>query len=166
MHIRLSAVIAILLVAAVSGDGYAPPLSSEARASYAKACTTYENRARFLQREERRSFIGVMADGCLAAQQSLDAKSGGERMSAVAYLDRLVTFRDTVISINMDRLYGANASPFARPVSGTGTLRPLGEVSEAGEFLIAHRMGLLDAFDTWRAQAPAEAFAQGGAPVR
>ncbi|MEM9144889.1 MAG: hypothetical protein AAGC57_01735 [Pseudomonadota bacterium] len=144
--------IAALLVAMVGSDGFAPPVPEATLNTYAKACFTYENRARFRARNGPTSFVVAMADGCLAAQRSLDAEGGAERRSAIAYLDRLVDLRNTVIAINMDRIYGANASPFAKPIAGEGRLMAMGGVSESGEFLIAHRMGLLEAFDDWRAQ--------------
>ncbi len=143
----------------MGADGPGPRVDEATAKAHAAACRTYENRARFLPREEPLSFLVQMAEGCRAARRSLAEGDRVERRAAVDFLDRLAEFRDTIIAINMDRVYGSGAGPFARPKLAQGQMRPLGEVSESGEVLIAHRMGLLAAFEGWRARAGEVAFA-------
>ncbi len=137
----------------MAADGPGPRVDAAQAEAHAAACRTYENRARFLPREEPLSFLVQMAEGCRAARGSLAEGDRVERRVAIAFLDRLTEFRDTIISINMERVFGRDAGPLARPKLAQGQMRPLGEVSESGEFLIAHRMGLLAAFEDWRARA-------------
>jgi len=119
------------------------------RSDYASACNHYENRARYLPRANAVEFVTLLAEACHAAQVSLEADDGHQRAAAVAFLDRLVEFRDVIVTIGMERTYGANARATAMPLPGGGSLRVMPRVSVAGEFLIAHRMGLLSALDDW-----------------
>ncbi|MGF1444797.1 MAG: hypothetical protein ACFBRM_01185 [Pikeienuella sp.] len=153
---------ALLATALLAGSEWAgPQIEAERRAAYSAACKTYENRARFLSRNGAVDFLVLMAEGCRAAQDTLAQGSRVERQVAEAYLERLVLLRDTVKQINMDRVYGRGADRFARPLQGAGQMRPLSTVSKSGEFLIAHRMGLIKAFRTWRAKTEAVALALG-----
>ena len=145
-----------LALAVLTGSDWAGPLiPDETRERYAKACATYENRARFLPRSETVDFVVMMAEGCRAAQATLASGGPGRRAAAVAYLGRLVELRDTVIAMNTDRAYGPGAGPRSWPIErSAGELRAFGGVSRTGELLIAQRMGLLAMFDRWRAGAP------------
>ena len=157
----LAAVGAVFLIAA---DGPGPRVDGAQAEAHAAACRTYENRARFLSRDEPLSFLVQMAEGCRAARRSLAEGDRVERRAAIAFLDRLLEFRDTIISINMDRVYGRDAGPLAQPKLARGRTLSLPEVSQSGEFLIAHRMGLLAAFEDWRARAGDMALAVREAP--
>lgn len=154
----ISRLAAALLVATVGLAAAAMPASASDKrhgaAVHGEACKTYENRARFLSREGSVSFVVAMAEGCAAAQRSLRTGTAEERQAAAAYLDRLVALRDLVIRMNMTRMYGAKRSPRSKPIQREGRLTAFYGVSETGEFLIAHRMGLIDAFRAWRAETP------------
>jgi len=141
--------------------GLTPPATAaDDRSSYAKACHHYENRARFRVRGTG-DFIATLADSCVAARRSL-GHGPTEAVAAVAFLDRVVELFDTVSRMNFERVYGETTNPFAKPLAAHGEFVPLGRVTETGEFLIAHRMGLISAYDSWRdvagevALAPAE----------
>ncbi len=149
---------------ALGGDWPGAVVGAEERAGYAAACNTYDNRARFRPRTPPVEFVVMMAEGCRAALLSLETGSPLERRRAAAYLARLEAFRDVVVQIALDRTYGAGADPFSRPKEAGARIRPLGAVSETGEFLIAHRMGLLAAFRSWASEAGEPAFAQGSVP--
>ncbi|WP_285673911.1 hypothetical protein [Paralimibaculum aggregatum] len=152
--------------AGAAGDRAEPPVSGERLAAYARACATYANRARFLPRGDSPDFLVMMADGCRAAQATLAGGSAAQRRAAARYLARLLELRDTVVAINMDRIYGRERTRSSRPKTVSGRLMAFQSVSVTGEFLIAHRMGLIAAYRLWRARAPEFALAQGGQPGR
>ena len=112
-------------------------------------CNHYENRARFMSREGRIEFVVMLAEACVAAEKSLDSDVYGERLAAEYFLKRVLRLRNTVIDINMRRVYGSQTSPWARPITPDGQLEPVRRVSNAGEYLIAHRMGLFNAYQDW-----------------
>ncbi len=144
----------VLTAALLTGSDWPGPTVDDAeRAAYSAACRTYDNRARFLSRQGPVDFVVLMAEGCVAAQHTLAEGRPADRRAARLYLARLLEFRDTIARINTERLYGKDATAFSRPKTEEGQMRPLGGVSKAGEFLIAHRMGLLAAFETWRARS-------------
>lgn len=130
-----------------------PLLSSDQRNSFAKSCNHYENRARFLPRAQPVDFVVLLAEACSAARISLDGTST-ERMAAADFLSRLVALNTEITAINVARVFGPEAEPASKPMRRGGLLRPIGNVSATGEFLIAHRMGLLSAFDRWRETSP------------
>lgn len=152
---------AVALALLGGGDWPGPQISEERRALWERACATYENRARFLPRAGTVEFVVAMAEGCRVAQESLATAGPAGRRKAAVYLDRLLELRDTLIAMNTERLYGRDPSPRARPRTGGGPMRQLAGVSRTGEVLIAHRMGLLEAFDSWRAEVPGFTLALG-----
>ena len=163
---RTCQALALMMVTMAAGDWPGPSISEERLAAYARACATYANRARFLPRGENADFTVMMADGCLAAQATLAEGSAAQRGAAARYLARLLELRDTVVAINMDRVYGRERTRVSRPRTASGQLLAFQSVSGAGEFLIAHRMGLIEAYRLWRARAPEFALAAGGHPAR
>jgi len=140
-----------------------PPLPAsagqEVRAGDAETCRHYANRARFLRRGGPVDFIVLLAEGCAAAERSLAAPDPRERAAARHLLDRLAALRATVIEMNMHLVYGEPGLRRTRSLSGSGWMGPIRSVSRSGEYLIAHRMGLIAAFETWRRQAPGFALA-------
>lgn len=121
----------------------------EGEVAVAETCTHYANRARFMPRRGRVDFVVILAEGCLAAHRSLTARDPQERRAAQDFLVTLVRLRATIIGMNMDKL--------TRPRPGAGQrgrVRRLGAVSRSGEFLIAHRMGLIRDLERWRRHAP------------
>ena len=112
-------------------------------------CNHYENRARFMSRNGQIEFVVMLAEACVAAEKSLDSKIYSERLAAEYFLKKVLRLRNTLIDMNMRRVYGNQTSPFARPVTPDGQLQPIRRVSNAGEYLIAHRMGVFTAYQDW-----------------
>lgn len=118
----------------------------------AKTCHYYENRARFRERGAG-DFLVFLSNACEVARSAM--RAGSEAAPAAAeFLTRLVAFRETIMAMNRERVFGRTSDPRAKPLQATGEFVPIGQVSETGEFLIAHRMGLLRAFDLWAARTP------------
>lgn len=154
MLIRLSLIAASLAFVGSSGDPI-PHVSAARTAIYAKACNHYVNRARFKNRRGDAEFVTVLADSCLQARASLVIGSYAERWAAQAYLSRLLDLRDTVIEMNMTRLFGADRTPYSRLKHKVGSrIEPVPKVSKSGEYLIAYRIGLVHAYRVWRDTHP------------
>jgi len=155
-HTLLSASLVIGLLASFGGPGAAP---AKAATPYAKACNHYENRARFRPRGQG-DFIAFLADSCSAARRSLvDGASGAAE--AARFLDRVTDLFETVSAMNFARVYGDTTNPYAKPLATHGEFVPLARVTEVGEYLIAHRMGLINAFDAWAEVSPEKTLALG-----
>ncbi|MEM1275513.1 MAG: hypothetical protein AAGH74_03240 [Pseudomonadota bacterium] len=65
------------------------------------------------------------------------------------FLRRVLELRDTIIEMNMHRVYGQTDNPFAKPKVREGDAAEFTRVTDTGEFLIAHRMGVLVAYKAW-----------------
>lgn len=149
MTSRSLLILALITMLFASADSL-PRIPSGQLAAYSSGCKHYVNRARFLQRGTGAEFIVLLADSCEQAQVDLNHGSYGERRAALVYLSRLLDLRDTVIDMNMSRLFGDDYTPFTRLKHGVGSkTEAVPKVSSAGEYLIAHRMGLLDAYRAW-----------------
>ena len=117
-------------------------------------CNHYQNRARFLPRTGNIAFVTLLAEACSAAEHSLEHGTETEQVAAEWFLAKVVLLRDTIVEMNMERVYGKTKNPWARPMTADGkdneahTVQ-LRRVSEWGEFLIAHRMGLFSAYDAY-----------------
>ncbi|MEM1298545.1 MAG: hypothetical protein AAGH68_04630 [Pseudomonadota bacterium] len=130
---------------------------------YTQACKHYVNRAKFRARTENPEFVIILADSCLPALRSLRSPHFDERLAAADYLARLVAFRDTVIDMNMERVFGKGYTRWTRMKSvQDDKTTAVPRVSETGEYLIAYRMGLLEAYREWLDTGPRVAF--GSAP--
>lgn len=164
MKIGKALCVCLFAAAGIGAGGLERPASAASDTLYDATCRTFENRARFRPRAETVDFIVLLAEACGAARRSMASGDHGDRALAEAFLNRLVLFRDTVIAINMERLFGRGAGPFDKPLISGGRQTVFAGVSETGEFLIAHRMGLLDAFDRWRETAPDFTLALTGRP--
>lgn len=138
----------------------APGREPAAQDRYAKACSHYANRARFKDRSDNPEFVVVLADSCIAALKSLNSDRPVEKAAAESFLSGLVELRDTVIAMNMERLFGKSYDRSTR-IQGPKYQRsePIAHVSATGEYLIAHRMGLIAARNAWLDTAPDFAFA-------
>lgn len=155
----------VLLVVILLGGSAAqiPYPSTEQNVTFAKACNHYVNRARFKERTGHVEFVTTMADSCEQAIVSLSSGGLTERRTAIVFLSRLLELRDTVIDMNMVRVFGETYTPYTRITYGTsGRTESVRKVSESGEYLIAHRMGLLAAFEAWLDSDPAMALASNG----
>ncbi|MEM8792079.1 MAG: hypothetical protein AAGE80_10705 [Pseudomonadota bacterium] len=124
-------------------------LTSDQRADLRAGCNHYENRARFLSREGEIAFVTLMAEACAAAEVSLGSDSASERKTARRFLHRVLELRDTIIDMNMERVYGETDNPFAKPKVAEGDASEFTRVTDTGEFLIAHRMGVMSAYQAW-----------------
>ncbi|MEM7505365.1 MAG: hypothetical protein AAF415_01365 [Pseudomonadota bacterium] len=153
MKRALAALFAFILIGfapAAAGDRPGEPdgKSGFPRALLHAGCNHYDNRARFLSREEPVDYVVLLAEACRAAEASLDRELYGERLAAEYFLKRVLRLRNTIIDMNMHRVFGDQTSPYAKPQTeqGDAAFKP---VSPAGEFLIAHRMGVFDAYTAW-----------------
>ena len=134
--IRQSIVVVVLAVLlGATGDLRAAFVSDADRVEYLAACAHYEARARGARKHDPREFVAFLGDVCAAAQVSLDTGSHGQQTRAADLLRRIAELRRTISQMNAER------SERTAPL--------LSRVTPAGEFLIAHHMGLMTAFDAW-----------------
>ena len=139
----------------VSGDSPNGQIPAEMRVKLGSICKHYVNRARFMARSPEQPFVVTLADACTAAQTSLDSVSHDERLAAVGFLTQLRVFRDTVIDMNMTRVFGETYTPYTRMKYGNkARSESVRKVSGTGEYLIAYRMGLLKAYQAWLDTGP------------
>ena len=157
----LKALSALLLIVILSpwGDTQRGLMAPAERAELRAICKHYVNRARFMPRDRQQEFVATLADGCESAQASVDRGQVDERLAAMQFLMRLKDLRDTIIDMNMTRVFGDTYTPWTRISYGAGAkVEDVRKVSAAGEYLIAHRMGLIDAYNSWLDTAPSMAF--------
>ncbi|MEM7020248.1 MAG: hypothetical protein AAF512_23265 [Pseudomonadota bacterium] len=89
----------------------------------------------------------TLADACTSATRGLRSAKADDRRAASDYLIGLKTLREVVIKMNMERVFGREYHPRTRmSYSATQRSESVRQVSATGEFLIAHHMGLLDAY--------------------
>lgn len=113
-----------------------------------RACDDYKHRA-YKHRAgprpttERATFVGLLSEICVAARQSLDSASPEEQAAAGLLLSQIVLLHRTVDEMNAAR-------DLAVPGKiGVARMQAVRRVTRTGEFLIAHRMGLMHAIDAW-----------------
>ncbi|HUF88103.1 MAG TPA: hypothetical protein VMM59_12035 [Thermohalobaculum sp.] len=119
-----------------------PPLDEAVRAGIAEACTYYQARAAAARQTRPGEFVVFLADTCSAAEALLEAGTAEQRQRSAVLLWRISELRRTVAQ--MDR-----ARALRRAERGFDGLPSHLPVSPSGEFLIAHRMGVMTAFDLW-----------------
>ena len=151
---RILRVVLLSCVSFVPSWGAADAIAAEgvSAADQRKTCTYYERRARVQARQGREGFPDALARACEDALASLDSEDptrAGERAAAHAFLGRLVSLRRTISAMNLARIEAGENSIILLPKQIGGALRGIPQVSAAGEFLIAHRMGLISALDAW-----------------
>lgn len=120
------------LAFAALADLREPPVSEAERAAFAEACGHYEARAEALPAGRSGEFAGFLAEACGVAETLLETGAPEQRWRSALLLWRVTELRRTVAEMNADR-----ARQGALPVG------------PSGEFLIAHRLGVLLAFDAW-----------------
>lgn len=151
-------IILSLLTFGAAGTNPAAAVEND-RALFAKACKHYVNRAKFRARSNNPEFVVILADSCQPALKSLESPHVRERAAAEDYLMRLLRFRDTVIDMNMERVFGKTYTRWTRMQSFRDERQArVPRVSETGEYLIAYRMGLLHAYRAWLDTGPELAF--------
>jgi hypothetical protein len=111
------------------------------------ACDHYEDRALLEPQGGEDAFAIRLAEACRAAGRTLEAGSARQKVAAAAFLDRLGELYSVVIAMNASHDGGPAAGPDA--LSDNGAAGGPGQVSDTGEFLIAHRLGLIAALDDW-----------------
>lgn len=147
--------ILMLALAVFAADQPRGQVGPEQAAQLGEVCKHYVNRARFKPRHDQQDFVVTLADGCRAAEVSLASQKFAERQAAAVFLARLKTLRDLVIDMNMTRVFGADYTPVTRiPYLADARSEPVRKVSEAGEYLIAHRLGLLQVYQAWLDTSP------------
>ena len=122
-----------------------------------KTCDHYGNRARFMPRSSNPSLEVMLADSCAMALRSIVVSLHTDPYSAKRahiYLERLHTLKETVIALNLSRIFGANPAPRSKPLgsalSDTGPMaKRSATISRTGEYLIAREIGVLAAYQDW-----------------
>lgn len=149
---------AIVLVLGMTGDLRMIVDRDSERAIFAKSCTYYQLRAKSARITRPGEFVVFLADACTAAEEVLNSGNRKQRNRAALLLSRIVDLRDTVYRINAERTIGVAARRIAslNTSIASGTTPRLSNmtrsvivnpVSPTGEFLIAHRMGVMIAYD-------------------
>ncbi|MGR3717389.1 MAG: hypothetical protein ACU0B1_11665 [Thermohalobaculum sp.] len=154
--IRPSVIVVAIAVAAGSagsaGERRQIVIGDAERAVFSQTCEYYQTRSGQAQAgSARRSatgeFVVFLAGTCAAAQVSLATGTGKQRARAALLLLRIALLRETIGQMNADRwgraAAGGNGATEANEASLPSPVTP------SGEFLIAHRMGLMIAYDAW-----------------
>jgi len=110
-------------------------------ASAQDACDYYKMRAGDSRGQEPVRFEAMLSESCVVAIQSLRRASHDERIAAAIYLTRVAQLHRVIAEMNTQR------GP-AEPAPAGGAESP-GQVTPTGEFLIAHRIGVMRAFEAW-----------------
>ena len=152
--IRPGVIVVAIAVAAgaagAAGERRQIVIGDAERAEFSQACEYYQTRSGPAQaagparRSATGEFVVFLAGACAAAEVSLDTGTGKQRARAAQLLSRIALLRETIGQMNADRWGRAAASG----TGANGAAMP-SPVTPSGEFLIAHRMGLMIAFDAW-----------------
>jgi len=143
--IRAAVCATLLALLLAATDFWLPPLVTDAeRARFADACGAVAARpdaavapgAEGLAPEDP-AFAALLAGACRGALAELDAGPRDHRIAAARLLLRLTRLQEAVAGMNAER-----SARGAAPVTATG------------EYLIAHRIGVVSALDVWLDSAP------------
>lgn len=115
----------------------------------AAACNHYENRARFRPRHGDRDFVTRLADSCPAALAAANGSDPGQREAAKRLLAGIAELHRIIVAMTVDRSLAARLPGNDFASGPGGSLVTLPRVTETGEFLIAHRIGVVSALDAW-----------------
>lgn len=130
--------IGFLFLAVVGGSDPAQAGQDDAGV-YPGTCAYFGNRTGGQRQGERADWLALLAQSCSEALRRLG--SGSEDAADRDYLDRLTTLRQVVVGMNVARFTG--------PGSGGPGLRIRRSVTDSGEYLIARRIGVMEAFSAW-----------------
>jgi len=136
-----SVLLAIALAIGLPGGAGVQVHADNVRARYDGACAYYRARSGPVHSHKSGEFLRFevfLANACEAALTSLDAGTQNQRTHAELLLSRIVLLRTTIEQMNADRTASDDYRIKDRPA-----------VTPTGEFLIAHRMGLLIIYDAW-----------------
>ncbi len=149
--IRPGVIVVAIAVAAGSagsaGERRQIVIGDAERAEFSQTCEYYQTRSGQDQAEPARrsatgEFVVFLAGACAAAEVSLATGTGKQRGRAALLLLRIALLRETIGRMNADRWGRATAGG----TEANGATLP-SPVTPSGEFLIAHRMGLMIAYD-------------------
>jgi hypothetical protein len=133
--VAFAALVAALLGA--SGVWHPALMSDTERDRVNDACRQYHLRSEHAGNGQESEFESALASACDAAGPSLDGGSLARRHAAAQLLLRIARLHETVAGMNADRALSG-----AAPVTATG------------EFLIAHRLGVVSALEVWLDTGP------------
>jgi hypothetical protein len=138
--------VAVAVVLGAIGDFRQIVAREAERTNFSEACQYYEARAGSIRRSGPGEFVGFLADVCMAAEVSLDIGTPEQQGRADLFLSRIALLRQTVKEMNAER--DVRAVEIGK-ATGRNPAFFLTRITPSGEFLIAHRMGLMLAFDAW-----------------
>jgi hypothetical protein len=107
------------------------------------ACQYYGRRSELEAGRRAVSFAGFLSKTCDEARMSLYAGARAESEAAKLLLTRIALLHQTVFEMNAARMAAV------ADMTGDARMQALSRVTPSGEFLIAHRMGVMRAFDAW-----------------
>ena len=107
------------------------------------ACVYYSRRAELVAKRRAVSFAGFLSTTCDDARISLYARDQAESEAAKLLLTRIAHLHQTVFEMNAARMAAV------ADMTGGARMQALSRVTQSGEFLIAHRMGVMLALDAW-----------------
>ncbi|HSF94013.1 MAG TPA: hypothetical protein VLA52_03235 [Thermohalobaculum sp.] len=107
------------------------------------ACEYYRLRSAPAPQDGSVSFVAFLAEACVAARRSIETGLDAEQTAARKLLATIAELHWTVVQMNSAR------DEAVAGLTGVTRMLRLTRVTPTGEFLIAHRMGLLRDFDAW-----------------
>jgi hypothetical protein len=110
-------------------------------AAAADACGYYKQRAGAHPMHTPVRLETMLSESCVVAMRSLRGTSQEERVAAAVYLTRISELHRAIAEMNARR--------YAAVPAYNGGAQGAGRVTPAGEFLIAHRIGVIRAFEAW-----------------
>jgi len=113
----------------------------------ADSCAHYQARAQGKPRTAPLEFVVLLAESCSAAEQLMRDGTPVQRGASALLLSKIGELHETVSAMNVERARAARLAS----VGYSGDIASAIDlpVSPAGEFLIAHRMGVMVAIDAW-----------------
>jgi len=138
MNRPASVLLTIALAFGVPSGPGGPFAQDAERAGFTAACDYYRARSGPEGASGPEEFAGFLAEACAAALSTLDTGTPHQRGHSGLLLSRIALLRETVAEMNADRAAARDGADKGRPA-----------VTPSGEFLIAHRMGLLVVYDAW-----------------
>ncbi|MDJ1009182.1 MAG: hypothetical protein QNJ13_15310 [Paracoccaceae bacterium] len=131
-----------------------PAVSAE---SYSDTCQYFTAQAFKDRRAHRGTTLPMnLAQDCVDAQIYARSDDAGVRARAEAYLAQLETYREVMVAMLVAR---ARARTPGEPSLRRHVRPAVRPVSEAGAYLIARQMGLVDTHESWTAWRQSLAFA-------
>jgi len=151
---------AIALVAGVTGDLRLFYSQASERTTISDTCRYYQARAKSARRARPGEFVVFLADACAAAEFALDNGTVSQRNRSALLLSRIVLLHEVIDKMNAERTISIaarvtsilNTNMASGITVSDASPRRVGmanPVTPTGEFLIAHRLGVMLAYDAW-----------------